>query len=133
TIYQVFGQVLSMEAEVDGQLCHNFELFMAPPTRVLPRDSTQSLEDSNILAPACVLHLRWKSGEAGLQTWAQNFEERLSRATMDGLALPRVPYSSRLDVPEAISSRRPQELPPAEEGADDDGSESESAEEAPEQ
>ncbi|CAM9786167.1 unnamed protein product [Ectocarpus sp. 12 AP-2014] len=133
TIYQVFGQVLSIEAGVDGQFCHNFELFMAPPTRVLSQDSTQSLEDSNILAPACVLHLRWKSGEAGLQTWAQNFEERLSRATMDGSALPRVPYSSRFDVPEAISSRRPQELPPAEEGADDDGSESESAEEAPEQ
>ncbi|CAM9105507.1 unnamed protein product [Ectocarpus fasciculatus] len=133
TIYQVFGQVLSTEAGDDGQLCHNFELFMAPPTRVFPRDSTQSLEDSNILAPACVLHLRWKSDEAGLQIWAQNFEERLSRATMDVSALPRVPYSSRFDVPEAISSRRPQELPPAEEGANDDGSESESAEEAPEQ
>ncbi|CAM9402344.1 unnamed protein product [Ectocarpus sp. 13 AM-2016] len=133
TIYQVFGQVLSIEAGVDGQFGHNFELFMAPPTRVLPQDSTQSLEDSNILAPACVLHLRWKSGEAGLQTWAQNFEERLSRATMDGSALPRVPYSSRFDVPEAISSRRPQELPPAEKGGQDDGSESESAEEAPDQ
>ncbi|CAN0155043.1 unnamed protein product [Pylaiella littoralis] len=119
TVYQVIEEILSEEAG-DGDFskrnCHNFELFVAPPTQVLQRDGT-SLKESNLLAPACVLHLRWQSEHAQVEGWAQSLEEIMSRAT-GGSSHPRLPYSSRYDVPKPISSQRPQDLHAAE-GPDD--------------
>lgn len=66
---------------------------MAPPTRVLARDDT-SLKYSNVLAPACVLHLRWTSEEADVESWAESLEESMKIVT-DSSVHPRLPFSSR--------------------------------------
>ncbi|CAM9099432.1 unnamed protein product [Hapterophycus canaliculatus] len=122
TVYEVIGASLAKEADADGERCHDFELFMAPPTRVLARDGI-SLQDSKVMAPACVLHLRWKSAEAGAENWAQELEESMSRTTLDGQPHPRLRYSPRYDVPEAIRSKRPQDPGRGEgtEGSDENG------------
>ncbi|CAN0055107.1 unnamed protein product [Scytosiphon promiscuus] len=117
TVYDVIGASLAKEAGADERRCHAFELFMAPPTRVLARDST-SLKDSKVMAPACVLHLRWESAEAGAESWAQGLEKSLSKTSRDGQPHPRLRYSSRYDVPEALSSKRSQD-PGHAEGTED--------------
>lgn len=96
TVYQVIGEILSEEAgddDPDKRICHNFNLFMAPPTRVLQRDGT-SLKESNVRGPACVLHLRWQSEHDQVERWAKKLEDAMSRVTGDS-AHPRLPYSSR--------------------------------------
>lgn len=97
TVYQVIGESLSVEASDDNydqRLCHNFQLFTAPPMRVFPRDGT-SLRESNAQAPACILHLRWERASAQpVKNWAKNLEDSISEA-MSGLVHPRVQYSSR--------------------------------------
>lgn len=166
TVYQVIEESLLAEAvygTCDQRLCHNFQLFMAPPVRVFPRDAT-SLKESNTQAPACVLHLRWESENVQVKRWAERLEESMSQA-MGGSVHPRVPYSSRFarslclsrsrhlairllrlwstkftdvptnldcasdnfcryDVPEAISSKRPQGPQDVREGAHTAGLES---------
>lgn len=96
TVYGVVGTSLALEAasrDSGREFCHDFELFMAPPTRVLARDDT-SLKDSNVLAPACVLHLRWTGDEADVESWANRLEESIKTVT-DSPVHPRLPFSSR--------------------------------------
>ncbi len=93
-MYQVIEESLSIEAgDDDLEVCRNFELFMAPPIRVFARDSTP-LKESNVVAPACVLHLRWESEDAEDEGWAHKLEERLSSAEGSSVH-PRLPFSSR--------------------------------------
>lgn len=96
TVYQVVGESLAAEAgreDSDQQICHNFELFVAPPTRVLGRDST-SIKDAHVTPPACVLHLRWESEEAVVADWAKRLEDGMENVTSSSRH-PRVPFSSR--------------------------------------
>ena len=96
TVYDVVGASLALEAACrDGgqEFCHDFELFMAPPTRVLARVDA-CLKDSKVLAPACVLHLRWASEEADVESWAKRLEENM-KITTDSPVHPRLPFSSR--------------------------------------
>lgn len=96
TVYQVVGASLAAETGADDskrKICRSFELFVAPPTRVLARDST-SLEDASILAPACVLHLRWKIEAPEVDHWVQKLEDNMQGGS-DSSARPRVSYSSR--------------------------------------
>lgn len=77
-----------------------FELFTAPPTRVLPRDST-SLKDAKVLPPACLIHLRWESIESEGKLWAHKLEARMGKTT-DSSVYPRLSYSLRYDGIRAI-------------------------------
>lgn len=96
TVYDVVGASLALEAASrdNGQeFCHDFELFMAPPTRVLARDDA-SLKNAKVLAPACVLHLRWTSEEADVESWAKRLEESMKIVTASPVH-PSLPFSSR--------------------------------------
>lgn len=96
TVYEVIRASLEAEARNESAtsgFCHNFELFLAGPTRVLERDNT-SLREANILAPACVVHLRWDDEHAGVECWGPKLEDAMRIASGDA-RYPRVPYSSR--------------------------------------
>lgn len=95
-MYEVIGASLEAEATTENAnsgFCHNFELFLAGPTRVLERDGT-SLRDANLLAPACVVHLRWDEEHTGAEYWGPKLEDAIRTASGDARH-PRVSYSSR--------------------------------------
>lgn len=98
-MYQAIGESLEAEARSQSdessnlELCHHFELFLAGPVRTLERDST-SLRDANILAPACVVHLRWDDEQTVAESWGSKLEDGMAKVTTDARH-PRVPYSSR--------------------------------------
>lgn len=87
------GTMVESTEENDSGL--SFELFTAPPIRVLPRDST-SLKDANVSPPTCLIHLRWEGIESEGKRWAHKLEACMGK-TLDCSVYPRLPYSLRYD------------------------------------
>ncbi|CAM9154840.1 unnamed protein product [Choristocarpus tenellus] len=103
TVYETLGAVLDTEGGGTSNTCSGFELFKAPPTQILAKDST-SLRETGVVPPASVIHLRWVKE---FKDQGMELEKVLTRRS-NLSPYPRLDYSPRYDFPEPKTLRRTQ-------------------------